>query len=214
MLWFARDLPNLCSLTGLLATTLGLFFAVRGTYPAAVIALLWAVVFDWADGLIARRMRGRTADQAAFGAQLDSLIDIVSFSVAPALLLLSVGGFRPLVHPRGVRDPGHRGHSAQLLQRLRPGRRLDLPGVGPGQQRPGPGAAVPLRARRRTHHVRRRPLRCPDGAGRLQRRPDQDTQTRRAVVLRRHRSTPSCSPRSSAGSWPSQALLGPSPAAK
>jgi phosphatidylserine synthase len=56
-------------------------------------ALLWAVVLDWSDGLIARRMKGRTADQRAFGAQLDSLIDIVSFSVAPALLLLSVGRF-------------------------------------------------------------------------------------------------------------------------
>jgi CDP-diacylglycerol--serine O-phosphatidyltransferase len=93
MLAFARDLPNLCSLAGLLAALLGLFFALRGVYPAAMIGLLWAVVFDWSDGLIARRMRGRTADQRAFGAQLDSLIDLVSFSVAPALLLLSLGRF-------------------------------------------------------------------------------------------------------------------------
>ena len=91
MLSFARDLPNMCSLAGLLAALLGLYFAVRGVYPAALTALLWAVVFDWSDGLIARRMKGRTADQRAFGAQLDSLIDIVSFSVAPALLLLSLG---------------------------------------------------------------------------------------------------------------------------
>jgi len=99
ILWFARDLPNICSLTGLFATTLGLFFAIRGTYPLALTALVWAVVFDWADGLIARRMPGRSASQAAFGAQLDSLIDIVSFSVAPALLLLSVGQFSPWYIP-------------------------------------------------------------------------------------------------------------------
>lgn len=99
ILWFARDLPNLCSLTGLFATTLGLYFAIRGTYPLALIALVWAVVFDWADGLIARRMPGRSTSQAAFGAQLDSLIDIVSFSVAPALLLLSVGQFSPWFIP-------------------------------------------------------------------------------------------------------------------
>jgi phosphatidylserine synthase len=99
VLSFARDLPNVCSLTGLLAATLGLYFAIRGTYPLALTALLWAVVFDWADGLIARRMPGRSADQAAFGAQLDSLIDIVSFSVAPALLLLSVGQFSPWFIP-------------------------------------------------------------------------------------------------------------------
>ena len=99
VLFFARDLPNVCSLTGLLAATLGLYFAIRGTYPLALTALLWAVVFDWADGLIARRMPERSADQAAFGAQLDSLIDIVSFSVAPALLLLSVGQFSPWFIP-------------------------------------------------------------------------------------------------------------------
>ena len=93
MLGFVRDLPHLCSLAGLLAALLGLFFAIHGVYPAALMALLWAVVFDWSDGLIARRIKGRTADQRALGAQLDSLIDIVSFSVAPALLLLSLGRF-------------------------------------------------------------------------------------------------------------------------
>jgi len=93
MLAFARDLPNVCSLAGLLAALLGLYFAVRGVYPAAMTALLWAVVFDWSDGRIARRMSARTADQRAVGAQLDSLIDIVSFSVVPALLLLRLGDF-------------------------------------------------------------------------------------------------------------------------
>jgi CDP-diacylglycerol--serine O-phosphatidyltransferase len=99
MLAFARDLPNVCSLAGLLAALLGLSFAIRGVYPAAMMALLWAVVFDWSDGRIARRMKGRTTDERAFGAQLDSLIDVVSFSVAPALLLLSVGRFSPWFVP-------------------------------------------------------------------------------------------------------------------
>ena len=99
MLWFARDLPNLCSLAGLLSAVLGVYFTIRGVYPAAMIALLWAVVLDWSDGRIARRMKGRTGDQRAFGGQLDSLIDIVSFSVAPALLLLSVGRFNPWFIP-------------------------------------------------------------------------------------------------------------------
>ena len=99
MLSFARDLPNVCSLAGLLAALLGLYFAIRGVYPAAMIGLLWAVVFDWSDGLIARRMKGRTGERRAFGAQLDSLIDVVSFSVAPALLLLSVGDFSPWFIP-------------------------------------------------------------------------------------------------------------------
>ena len=88
-----RDLPNLFTLAGLAAAVLGVFFALRGIYPAAMMALVWAVVFDWTDGIIARRMSARTADQRSFGAQLDSLVDIVSFSVAPALVLLSVGDF-------------------------------------------------------------------------------------------------------------------------
>jgi len=99
MLWFARDVPNVCSLAGLLSAVLGIYFAIRGVFPAAMIALLWAVVLDWSDGLIARRMKGRTEDQRAFGGQLDSLIDVVSFSIAPAIVLLCVGGFSPWFVP-------------------------------------------------------------------------------------------------------------------
>ena len=99
MLWFARDLPNVCSLVGLLSALLGVYFAIRGVFPAVMIALLWAVVFDWSDGRIARRMKGRTEGQRAFGGQLDSLIDLVSFSVAPAVVLLSVGRFSPWFVP-------------------------------------------------------------------------------------------------------------------
>jgi len=99
MLWFARDLPNVCSLAGLLSAVLGVYFAIRGVFPAAMIGLLWAVVLDWSDGLIARRMKGRTEDQRAFGGQLDSLIDLVSFSIAPAVLLLSAGRFSPWFIP-------------------------------------------------------------------------------------------------------------------
>jgi len=91
MLSLVQDLPNLCSLAALLAAVFGLYFAVRGTYPAAMIALLWAVVLDWSDGRLARAVEGRTADQRALGVQLDSLIDLVGFSVAPAVLLMQVG---------------------------------------------------------------------------------------------------------------------------
>jgi CDP-diacylglycerol--serine O-phosphatidyltransferase len=61
-----------------------------------MIGMIWAVAFDWADGLIARRMKGRTGDDRVFGGQLDVLIDIVSYGVAPAVLLLSFGKFDPV----------------------------------------------------------------------------------------------------------------------
>ncbi len=60
-----------------------------------MIGMVWAVAFDWADGLIARRIQGRTGSDRSFGGQLDVLIDIVSYGVAPAVLLLSYGGFAP-----------------------------------------------------------------------------------------------------------------------
>lgn len=95
MLTFATNLPNICSLAGLLCALLGIYYAISGNFPAAIIGMIWAVVFDWGDGIIARQMKGRTDEQRAFGAQLDSLIDMVSFGVLPAVLLLSYGEFSP-----------------------------------------------------------------------------------------------------------------------
>jgi CDP-diacylglycerol--serine O-phosphatidyltransferase len=93
MLTFAKDLPNICSLLGLLSALFGIYFAIKGNFPAAIIGVLWAVLFDWYDGIIARKLKGRTKEQGDFGAQLDSLIDIVSFGVLPAILLLSYGNY-------------------------------------------------------------------------------------------------------------------------
>jgi CDP-diacylglycerol--serine O-phosphatidyltransferase len=99
ILSFARDLPNVCSLLGLSCALLGIYYAIRGTFHAAMIGLLWAVFFDWSDGLIARRMPRRTQQQRAIGAQLDSLIDVVSFSVCPAVVLLTYGKLSPWCVP-------------------------------------------------------------------------------------------------------------------
>jgi CDP-diacylglycerol--serine O-phosphatidyltransferase len=93
MLTFATDLPNICSLIGLLSALLGIYFAIAGNFEAAIIAVLWAVLFDWYDGIIARKLKGRTKIQGVFGAQLDSMIDIVSFGILPAIILLSYGDF-------------------------------------------------------------------------------------------------------------------------
>lgn len=99
MLTFTRDLPNICSLAGLLSAILGLYYAVLGNFPVAIIGMIWSVFFDWYDGIIARRMKGRTDEYRAFGSQLDSLIDIVSFGILPAVFLLSYGEFSPWFLP-------------------------------------------------------------------------------------------------------------------
>ncbi len=96
ILSYVKDIPNLCSLSGLACTILAIYFSILGVYYAAMIGMIWAVAFDWADGLIARRMKGRTGNDRAFGGQLDVLIDIVSYGVTPAILLLSYGKFEPI----------------------------------------------------------------------------------------------------------------------
>ncbi len=93
---FVKDLPNLCSLAGLACTILAIYFSILGVYYATMIGMIWAVAFDWADGLIARRMKGRTGTDRIFGGQLDVVIDIVSYGVTPAILLLSYGKFNPI----------------------------------------------------------------------------------------------------------------------
>tara|TARA_R110001592_G_scaffold63585_12_gene194951 strand:- start:5989 stop:6639 length:651 start_codon:yes stop_codon:yes gene_type:complete len=96
---FVKDLPNLCSLAGLACTILAIYFSITGVYYAAMIGMIWAVAFDWADGLVARRMKGRTGNDRMFGAQLDVVIDIVSYGVTPAILVLSYGVFNPIFLP-------------------------------------------------------------------------------------------------------------------
>lgn len=96
ILSYVKDIPNLCSLAGLACTMLAIYFCIIGIYSAAMIGMIWAVAFDWADGLVARRMKGRTGDDSRFGGQLDILIDIVSYGVTPAILLLSYGEFSPI----------------------------------------------------------------------------------------------------------------------
>lgn len=96
ILSYLRDIPNLCSLAGLACTLFAICFIILGNYPAAMIGMVWAVSFDWADGLIARRMQGRTGGDQALGGQLDVLIDIVSYGVTPAILLMSYGQFKPV----------------------------------------------------------------------------------------------------------------------
>jgi len=99
ILSYLKDLPNLCSLAGLACTLLAIYFSILGVFYAAMIGMIWAVAFDWADGLIARRMKGRTGADSTFGGQLDSLIDIVNYGVSPAILLLSFGKFEPVFLP-------------------------------------------------------------------------------------------------------------------
>lgn len=99
ILSYLIDLPNICSLAGLCCTLIAIYFLIIGIYNLAMIGMIWAVAFDWADGLIARKMKDRSGSDSQFGGQLDLLIDIVSYAVTPAILILSYANFNPLFLP-------------------------------------------------------------------------------------------------------------------
>lgn len=78
-----KILPNLVTLLALSAGLTSLRYGLRGEFEQAVLALFLAAILDGLDGRVARKLRS----SSKFGAELDSLSDVVSFGVAPAVLL-------------------------------------------------------------------------------------------------------------------------------
>ncbi len=78
-------LPNLFTTAALFAGFYAVIAAMRGHFESAAIAIFFAGVFDGLDGRIARL----TNTSSKFGAEYDSLADMVSFGVAPALVMFS-----------------------------------------------------------------------------------------------------------------------------
>jgi CDP-diacylglycerol--serine O-phosphatidyltransferase len=78
-------LPNLLTTGALFAGFFAIVQAMNGRYEQAAIAILVAMILDGLDGRVARL----TNTQSAFGAEYDSLSDMVSFGVAPALVMYS-----------------------------------------------------------------------------------------------------------------------------
>jgi len=76
-------LPNAFTTANLFAGFYAVVQAMGGQFEAAAIAIFIAMVFDGMDGRVARL----TNTQSAFGEQYDSLADMVSFGVAPALVM-------------------------------------------------------------------------------------------------------------------------------
>ncbi|KTC78117.1 CDP-diacylglycerol--serine O-phosphatidyltransferase [Legionella brunensis] len=78
-------LPNLFTTASLFTAFYSIVASLKAQYETAVIAIFIGMLADGLDGRIARL----TNTQTAFGAQYDSLSDMVTFGVAPALLLYS-----------------------------------------------------------------------------------------------------------------------------
>ena len=83
--------PNLFTSAALFSGFFAIVQAMNGHFELAAIAIFIAMVLDGLDGRVARM----TNTQSAFGAEYDSLSDMVSFGVAPALILY-IWALKPL----------------------------------------------------------------------------------------------------------------------
>jgi CDP-diacylglycerol--serine O-phosphatidyltransferase len=76
-------LPNIITVLAICAGLTGIRLAFEHRFDDAVAMVLLAAVLDGVDGRVARLVKG----SSKFGAEMDSLADIVNFGVAPALVL-------------------------------------------------------------------------------------------------------------------------------
>jgi CDP-diacylglycerol--serine O-phosphatidyltransferase len=76
-------LPNLLTTGALFSGFFAIVRAMQGDFESAAMAIFVAMVLDGLDGRVARLTR----TQSAFGAEYDSLSDMVSFGAAPALVI-------------------------------------------------------------------------------------------------------------------------------
>jgi CDP-diacylglycerol--serine O-phosphatidyltransferase len=81
-----KHIPNTITSMNLLSGILGVIFTLEGRLEWALLLMVLAAVFDFCDGLAARLLQA----YSPIGKELDSLADLVSFGVLPALMLYKV----------------------------------------------------------------------------------------------------------------------------
>lgn len=75
----------------LISALFGTHLAFRGEPVGALICLLLCGAFDSFDGMAARTKKGRTEEEKKFGIQIDSLVDMFSFGIFPAIIGYTMG---------------------------------------------------------------------------------------------------------------------------
>ncbi len=82
----AHYMANITTAANILFGAMSIFLSIIGKYVPAAWIILFSVIFDIADGKIARLSNGFSE----FGKEFDSLADLVSFVVAPAVLIFTL----------------------------------------------------------------------------------------------------------------------------
>jgi len=85
------DYTVILTYLSLILAVYGMTQAIHGDYKEAIFCLAFAGICDAFDGRVARSKKDRTEDGKAFGIQLDSLCDVISFGVFPALICYLMG---------------------------------------------------------------------------------------------------------------------------
>ena len=85
------DYTVILTYISVISAVVGMIFAQQGSFGGAMLCLFLSGFCDAFDGTVARSKKNRTEDEKAFGIQLDSLCDVVSFGVAPAFACYCMG---------------------------------------------------------------------------------------------------------------------------
>ncbi len=78
-----RHIPNSITSMNLLSGCFATIFALQGNFKTAFLCIIAGAVFDFCDGLAARALKA----YSPMGKELDSLADMVTFGVAPAMIM-------------------------------------------------------------------------------------------------------------------------------
>jgi CDP-diacylglycerol--serine O-phosphatidyltransferase len=85
------DYTVILTYLSVISAVMGMVCAQKGAFGAAMLCLFASGFCDAFDGTVARNKKNRTEDEKAFGIQLDSLCDVVSFGAAPAFACYCMG---------------------------------------------------------------------------------------------------------------------------
>jgi CDP-diacylglycerol---serine O-phosphatidyltransferase len=79
-----KNIPNFITCLNILSGSLAVLFAIKGELTLSVIFIFAAAIFDFFDGMAARLLKA----YSQMGKELDSLADMISFGLAPGMLMM------------------------------------------------------------------------------------------------------------------------------
>lgn len=84
------NLPNAITLLGLTLSLMSCFLSYGNKIEIAIVCFMYSGICDMFDGFVARKM-DLNEEAKLFGVQLDSIVDVVSFGVAPSMIAFHLG---------------------------------------------------------------------------------------------------------------------------